>query len=392
MRMRRWGVRAGLTVLATIAVAAIAAPAQAEPAGYAYVSGTKVTFSAGEATNKVVITRSGKTVTIDDRVAIKPSTGCKRVKGDKTRVKCKSKKTPKTVVVRLHDRNDSVVNKSDLRMEAEGGPGNDKLVGGPKGDLLAGDSLFTRRGAGNDKIYGVGGNDEILAGEGADYVSAGAGDDTVHGDSVCECDGPRRPGNDVIHGGSGNDFISAMNGDDKVYGCAGNDAIYGGAGRDRVEGGSGDDDVAGDDYSSKLYADVLLGGSGNDTVEYSSYRKAVTVSLDGVANDGISGERDNVGKDVENIWGGQGNDRLVGNAAANRIDGLAGDDVILGGGGDDRLSGSQGRNRLYGEAGDDTLFTSSSSGGNTVDGGPNTDKCYVTDTDTVVNCEEQSNA
>ena len=47
---------------------------------------TTVSFSADtKVKNKVVITRSGRTVTIDDRVAVKPGKNCKQVKGDKTR-------------------------------------------------------------------------------------------------------------------------------------------------------------------------------------------------------------------------------------------------------------------------------------------------------------------
>ena len=62
-------------------------------------------------------------------MAVKPGKNCKQVKGDKTRVRCKTTKTPAKVIVRLYDRNDSVVNNSDLKMEAYGGRGNDVCNG-----------------------------------------------------------------------------------------------------------------------------------------------------------------------------------------------------------------------------------------------------------------------
>ncbi|WP_433825985.1 calcium-binding protein [Actinoplanes sp. CA-015351] len=386
---KQWPARAGLILLTTIAAAAATAPAQAAAtvSGYAKAGTSTVTFEAGTATNKVVVTRSGRTVTIDDRVVIRPGKGCKKVKGDKTKVRCTTRKTSKKVVVNLYDRNDSVVNRSDLRMEADGGAGNDKLTGGPKADFLTGDDIFTRYDNGNDKIYGGGGDDEIYAGEGADYVNAGEGADTVHGDAVCECYGPHRPGNDVIHGGRGNDFLVGMAGNDKIYGGHGHDVLLGLTGRDRLEGGAGNDELEGDDSATTAVADVLLGGSGTDTVDYYGYTKPIVVDLDGVADDGLPGERDLVGADVENIWGGDRNDRLTGNNAANAIDGSSGDDIVLGGGGNDRLQGGEGRNKLYGEAGADTLDSWSDNRGSLLDGGTGADNCRFAVKDTLVSCE-----
>ncbi len=52
---------------------------------------------------------------------------------------------------------------------------------------------------------------------------------------------------------------------------------------------------------------------------------------------------------IENGIGAAGNDRLVGNEAANRLEGGAGDDEIGGGAGDDRLFGGAGNDRLFGD-------------------------------------------
>ncbi|MFF0372845.1 calcium-binding protein [Actinoplanes missouriensis] len=390
MANNRWPVRAGLSLLAMLGVGVVAAPVQAAATvrGTARAGTSTVTFEAGTATNKVVITRSGRTVTIDDRVEIRPGKNCKRVKGDKTKVRCKTKKAPKKVVVDVYDRNDTVTNKSDLRMDADGGAGNDKLVGGPKADILYGDDIFTRYKNGNDRVYGGGGDDEIFGGEGSDYLSAGDGNDVVTADAVCECYGPRRPGNDTLLGGNGEDLLAGMGGNDRLSGGAGRDSLFGQAGRDRIEGGAGDDEIQGDDSDKGAAADVLLGGSGFDRVVYHGYSRGVVVDLDGVADDGVPGERDNVGADVEYLYGSSKNDRLTGNAKANKIDGMEGDDVIHGGGGNDELNGVQGRNKLYGGAGNDTLDSFSDNKGSLLDGGIGTDKCWYGTRDTVTGCED----
>ena len=382
-----WPVRAGLALLIVAAGGALAGPAEAASFGYATAGTTKVTFKADHKTsNAVVITRSGRTVTIDDRVAVKPGKGCKQVKGDKTRVKCKTTRTTSLVVVKVYDRTDSVVNKSDLKMAAYGGAGNDKLVGGPKADRLDGDDVC-EPSPGNDKIYGNGGNDSIDAGDGADYVSGGDGNDRVIGDSDC-ITMKDRSGNDVLHGGNGNDDLYGDNAADQLYGGNGNDQLAGGSGADRIEGGAGNDNLRGDVNERNVSADVLRGGSGRDVVDYSHYTKAISVDLDGATrDDGLSGEHDTLGSDVEDLNGGYGNDRLVGNAAANEINGWDGNDVILGGGGNDALYGWDGSDKVYGEAGNDTLHTAS--GINLLDGGPNDDLCIAKADDTLAFCETQ---
>jgi hypothetical protein len=56
------------------------------------------------------------------------------------------------------------------------------------------------------------------------------------------------------------------------------------------------------------------------------------------------------------IYGGDGNDLLIGGSAADRIFGDSGRDVLIGNGGADTLDGGSGRNRLFGNRGADTLF------------------------------------
>ena len=71
----------------------------------------------------------------------------------------------------------------------------------------------------------------------------------------------------------------------------------------------------------------------------------VVLSLDGVRNDGEDGELDDIGSDVENLEGGEGNDSLTGNTAGNYLAGGAGNDVLDVGPADaayDSLSGGEG--------------------------------------------------
>ena len=155
----------------------------------------------------------------------------------------------------------------------------------------------------------------------------------------------------VITGTDGNDVLNGTDAAESIYAGAGNDVVNAGGGDDDLDGGPG--------------ADVLNGGDGSDAVAYNGSAPA-DVTLDGIADDGAAGEGDNVGSDVEDIFGGDGDDKLTGNTAANTIDGGAGDDHITGGPGEDVLFGNDGddtinardgvRDRIECGAGDDTAI------------------------------------
>ena len=301
-----WLTRAGLTIFTTVSVGALASPAQAAATGLATVTGTTVHYKAPKKTqNKVVLTRTGRTITVDDRVPIKPGKGCSAVKGDKTKVRCATTKNPTSIEVYTYDRNDSVVDKAGVGMYADGGSGKDRLVGSPYSDTLDG-------GSGNDKIWGNGGQDYIDGNDGNDYLSGGDGDDSVDGG----------PGNDTLHGGAGYDHLFGMEGNDQEYGEDGPDML------EETFDPSGPD------------ADYLSGGNGEDTVLYISRRKPVSADPDGVkGDDGSAGEHDTIATNVEDLYGGDGADRLSGTPGRNIIYGEGGDDIIYGLGGDDVLEG-----------------------------------------------------
>jgi len=56
------------------------------------------------------------------------------------------------------------------------------------------------------------------------------------------------------------------------------------------------------------------------------------------------------------MWGGEGNDTLVGGNRSDTLDGGIGDDLITGGRGDDFLNGESGRDTLDGQGGNDELI------------------------------------
>ncbi|GIM98233.1 calcium-binding protein [Paractinoplanes toevensis] len=372
----RWFAHAGSVLLVTASIGVFATPAfAAGTTGTASVSGTKVRFMAGtKVANRVIITRKGNVVTVDDRVKVKAGKGCKAVKGDKTKVRCTVKTGPTRVNVWLYDGNDSVVNNAGLPMSAEGGPGNDRLVGGTRNDVLYGMS-------GNDQLYGMGGNDRLDADTGNDTLDGGDGIDSLVGWA----------GNDLLSGGSDNDSLEGVDGDDRLYGGAGNDSLSGGKGRDHLNGGAGDDSMA-DDDTGRVYADVLIGGPGIDGISYFDRTAGVTVDADGASgDDGQPGEHDSVGADVEVIVGGRGNDRITGNNGPSQLQGYGGDDVLHGGRGDDLVEGGDGRDLLYGDAGDDQLFGwEQNTAADTLDGGadgPTGDECHPYSPDVAVNCE-----
>jgi Ca2+-binding RTX toxin-like protein len=142
--------------------------------------------------------------------------------------------------------------------------------------------------------------------------------------------------------------------------------IEGGGGSDVLKGSSSDDVIAGDEdfpnppppdgndfIDGRGGADHMVGDGGTDTVSYISRSTPVNASLDGVANDGGSGEGDNIEGDVEILSGSHGNDTLTGNAGPNTLRGNSGNNDLNGLDGNDTLQGGDGTDTLDGGAGAD---------------------------------------
>jgi Ca2+-binding RTX toxin-like protein len=213
-------------------------------------------------------------------------------------------------------------------------------------------------GGGDDSVSGDGSGNELRGGRGRDTLSGGGGDDTLVGE------GER----DRFDGGDGLDTaVYAENttpvqidlaagtaafapkpwaietlvsiegavtgsGADLLRGTAGTNVLDGGEGADTIEGRGG--------------ADVASFASHGTAVEVDLVRQRAVVTETGVTD---------VLSLIEGATGGGGDDRLLGNRIANRLDGGDGNDLLNGAAGDDTFLLSAGEDTLHGGAGTDTL-------------------------------------
>ncbi len=158
-------------------------------------------------------------------------------------------------------------------------------------------------------------------------------------------------------------FPRPGNGSDRLYGNGGNDHLNGGGGNDYLYGGSGNDWLDGG-YGY----DVINGGSGTDTTSYTFFNGSVNASL---ATGVVSFPGNGTGIDrlysIENIYTGNGNDRITGSVYNNVISSGAGNDYVDAGSGNDTIYAGSGNDTVYGGSGNDYL--SGSSGNDWLDGG-----------------------
>jgi hypothetical protein len=171
--------------------------------------------------------------------------------------------------------------------------------------------------------------DIITTGPAGDTIQGSNGEDTINpGGAPYKADALPPIGNPDLDDPLRN-TIDALGGDDTILLDGGQ--LGGATGRDVVNGGDGIDGVT---YEKRF----AIGSPGS---------KGVSVSLDGVANDGdqaiqptdaaAAGEADNVDADVENITGTKREDTLTGNAEENVLVGGEGKDTITGAAGVDTL-------------------------------------------------------
>ena len=276
--------------------------------------------------------------------------------------------------------------------------GTEQSGGHAAGDTLTGfENILGSRHA--DTLTGDGSNNVIEGGAGADTLDGGGGMNTLSyrsssgavtidlaegtqdfadtTDKTIKTSSGGHAAGDEVKFGTFQHIIGSRYGD-RLTGNDGVDNILeGGPGADRLSGGSGDDtasyagatamvtvdltesgrgrgDAAGDRFDSiekylgSTHDDTFIasaneeeidGGDGSDTVSYE--RSAAEVSVD-LSNPAQSDSTENSYADgdtlnnIENLIGSPFGDTLVGNNAANVIDGGRGDDTTLtGGGGDD---------------------------------------------------------
>jgi Ca2+-binding RTX toxin-like protein len=246
------------------------------------------------------------------------------------------------------------------------GDGNDFLSGGAGKDILNG-------GGGTNALYGNDGNDTLIAGTaspgGYNQLWGGNGADTADYSaqtSVVYVD--LRPQAGYVDRGSGLVLTDVMNSVENATGGSANDTLVGDAGDNGLNGGGGsnvlygmdgNDAFAGGTASAGGY-NQLWGGNGSDTVDYSAKATSVYVDLRSQAGylNAASPVLTDLMSSVENAVGGAGNDTLVGDNGANRLDGRGGTNVLYALDGNDTLAGgtaTAGQNQLWGGNGSDTV-------------------------------------
>ncbi|MEM8873637.1 MAG: hypothetical protein AAGD32_05195 [Planctomycetota bacterium] len=186
-----------------------------------------------------------------------------------------------------------------------GGEGDDNIIigrgqaHGEDGD----DSLTNNTGfsGGTVEFFGGLGNDNLQIVAGSSLGDGGAGDDTVSaGDSPDTGDNERM----TLLGGAGDDRVSAGlgRGEDRqvtLRGGEGDDTLSG-TGATVLDGEAGNDSLLGGTAPSEY-----IGGSGVDILDFTQLDPAVdiTVTRDGIADDGPTGTNANVNADIEAVFG-----------------------------------------------------------------------------------------
>jgi Ca2+-binding RTX toxin-like protein len=164
-----------------------------------------------------------------------------------------------------------------------------------------------------------------------------------------------------------------------LTGDAGDNKLIGGGGDETIRGGGGDDTLIAYDIDNGSGpgernvlmggpgADLLQGGAGIDTADYSEAATSVYIDLGATASAGrgYRGEaQGDVLEAIENVTGSDHDDILIGDDAANLLDGGEGDDRIMG----SRTAGGAYRHdTLRGGAGDDLLTKTTAIPGRTVE-------------------------
>jgi len=106
-----------------------------------------------------------------------------------------------------------------------------------------------------------------------------------------------------------------------------------------------------------LLSGTIDGGSGTNALNYDGTTKPTFINLGTGQATGVSSTTSTgVVTNIQNVFGGTGNDFLTGSASSNVMDGGAGDDTMSGLGGNDIMVGNYGSDNMNGGAGIDILI------------------------------------
>ncbi|MBB4038644.1 Ca2+-binding RTX toxin-like protein [Microvirga flocculans] len=267
-----------------------------------------------------------------------------------------------------------IIDAREKAVTVEGSTWDDTYVG----TNIADQTDILKGRAGNDALYGGTGDDVLNGGIGADRLDGGANFDwasyvnattgvqaslvdpkqntgEAQGDSYISIEGIEGSDFDdrltglnsgsALSGRWGNDTLNGGAGVDTLNGGIGNDWLYGGAGADNLHGGDGDPSSA-----SYVNAQAFVG----DTASYQGASSGVRANL-GNASENKGDAAGDSYVSIENLVGSEFADVLTGDANANWIATVDGDDLVYGLAGNDLFWGQGGNDTLVGGAGADTL-------------------------------------
>ncbi len=279
--------------------------------------------------------------------------------------------------------NDSVTGTSYGDIILAGG-GHDIVFGYGGGDTIDG-------GSGNDYLYGIDDADSIKGGSGNDEIHGNAGADTLDGGtdfdtvsfynstavSINLSTGIHTGGfatgdvlmnfecytltvnDDTLIGDASGQLIFALEGADSISAGGGNDTMYGDAGADTIDGGDGADWMLYTD-SAAVNINLLTGTHSGTDAAGDVYQNIEFFSLSQYSDSFVADAN------VENIYGMDGDDTLVGGNINTFIIGGNGADSILGGTQNDVIFGDTGADTVDGGSGANSMNYSASTSGVTV--------------------------
>ncbi|MGJ0359846.1 hypothetical protein NG785_09320 [Aliarcobacter cryaerophilus] len=281
--------------------------------------------------------------------------------------------------------NDTIIG-DELNNTLRGGAGNDTLGGGAGNDYLDG-------GSGNNTVtYAYSSSSvEVDFKIGLGYVSAGDKDTLVNiqnaiggssgdifkmvtGDIANTIDGNSSNGNLVSYEYYTAGVTVDLGRTDAQTVVTGNNDIDTLINIQNIKGGEGNDTFR----TNFAVSNQFDGNSGNNTMDYSNANASqkIVVALDGAnfrdVTIGSGAVVDSV-KNIQNIYGGAGDDTIIGDGNSNILDGGSGDDLI---------SGIAGLNTLRGGAGADTIY--GGTGNDIIDGGVDSDTIYANAGDNII--------
>lgn len=233
-------------------------------------------------------------------------------------------------------------------------------LGNPTGNETPNSGERLRGSTAGDRMQGLGGMDFMRAWEGDDIMEGGAGSDIMNGGvgadrlyGNVETDLKQAVALGRTQDASGlkGDWMSGADGDDIVVAGADNDALFGGNGKDILVGGAGDDLLDGDDDYTAFSPDPRPDGK-YDPVDF-NWTITDATELDAIFDwhMGPSTIDSYLIGAADLLYGGAGNDRMLGFTGNDILYGEDGNDTMAGGNDDDMLSGGDGDDKMTGDAG-----------------------------------------